>query len=211
MKKRISFMIAIAVCFSMLLSGCGKKLTTENAPDYVKSALDACYKADFDAYMEFTKSTQEEAEELYEEGLDANMEAAGIVGTSISSELQDQYRQLFADILNISKYEVGEAKEDGDGFTVEVTVEPFLMFNNLEQELLPLLDTEEAKALTTQEEMNQFVFQKMYELMTSKLEAPEYGDSETVTVHIQPDDDGIQTINEDDLATLDATMYSAIL
>ena len=37
MKKRISLMIAMAVCFSMLLGGCGKKLTTENAPDYVKS------------------------------------------------------------------------------------------------------------------------------------------------------------------------------
>ena len=211
MKKRISFMIAIAVCFSMLLGGCEKKLTTENAPDYVKSALDACYKADFDAYMEFTNSTKEEAEELYEQGLDTNMEASGILGASVSPELQEQYRQLFADILNLSKYEVGEAKEDGDGFTVEVNVEPFIMFNDLEQELLPLLETEEAAALTTDDEKTQFVFQKMYELMSSKLEAPEYGEAETVTVHIQPDDDGVQTIDEDDLAALDAAMYSAIL
>ena len=210
MKKRISLMIAIAVCFSMLLSGCGKKLTTENAPDYVKSALDACYKADFDAYMEFTKSTQEEAEELYQTGLDTNMEASGIVASSVSSDLQDQYRQLFADLLSISKYEVGEAKEDGDGFTVEVTVEPFIMFNDLQQELGPMLESEEAQALAD-EEIEQYIYQKMYELMSSKLDAPEYGDPETVTIHIQPDGEGIQTINEDDLAALDAAMYSAVL
>lgn len=210
MKKRISLMIAMAACFSMLLGGCGKKLTTENAPDYVKSALDACYKAEFDDYMEFTKSTQEEAEELYQTGLDTNMEASGIVASDVSSELQEQYRQLFADILSISKYEVGEAKEDGDGFTVEVTVEPFLMFNGLDQELLPLLETEEAQTLTD-EEIEPYVFQKMYELMSSKLESPEYGEPTTVTVHIQPDDDGVQTINEDDLAALDAAMYSATL
>ena len=210
MKKRISLMIAMAVCFSMLLGGCGKKLTTENAPDYVKSALDACYKAEFDTYMEFTKSTREEAEELYQTGLDTNMEASGIVASSVGSDLQDQYRQLFADILSISKYEVGEAKEDGDGFTVEVTVEPFLMFNDLEQELPPFLETENAQTMTD-EELEQLVYQKMYELMSSKLEAPEYGDTETVPIHIQPDGDGIQTINEDDLAALDAAMYSAVL
>ena len=188
MKKRISLMIAMAVCFSMLLGGCGKKLTTENAPDYVKSALDACYKAEFDT----------------------NMEASGIVASSVSSDLQDQYRQLFADLLSISKYEVGEAKEDGDGFTVEVTVEPFLMFNDLEQELPPFLETENAQTMTD-EELEQLVYQKMYELMSSKLEAPEYGEPQTVTVHIQPDSDGIQTIDEDDLAALDAAMYSAVL
>ena len=210
MKKRISLMIAMAVCFSMLLGGCGKKLTTENAPDYVKSALDACYKAEFDTYMEFTKSTREEAEELYQTGLDTNMEASGIVASSVGSDLQDQYRQLFADILSISKYEVGEAKEDGDGFTVEVTVEPFLMFNDLEQELPPFLETENAQTMTD-EELEQLVYQKMYELMSSKLEAPEYGEPQTVMVHIQPDSDGIQTIDEDDLAALDAAMYSAVL
>lgn len=210
MKKRISLIIVMAACLSMLLGGCGKKLTTENAPDYVKSALDACYKADFDAYMEFTKCTQEEAEELYQAGLDTNMEASGIVASSVGSDLQEQYRQLFADILNISKYEVGEAKEDGGGFTVEVTVEPFLMFNDLEQELLPLLENEEAQSLAD-DEIEQFVYQKMYELMSSKLDTPEYGDPETVTVHIQPDEDGVQTINEDDLTALDAAMYSAVL
>lgn len=210
MKKRISLMITLLICFSTLLAGCGKKLTTENAPDYVKSALDACYKADFDSYMEFTKSTQEEAEELYQDGLDMNMEACGILDSSVDSELQEQYRQLFADILSISKYTVGEAKEDGDGFTVEVTVEPFLMFDNLQQELLELLGTEEAMELAD-DEIESFVFQKMYELMSSKLASPEYGDPETVTVHIQPDKDGVQTINEEDLLSVDTAMYSFVL
>ena len=84
------------------------------------------------------------------------------------------------------------------------------MFNDLEQELPPFLETENAQTMTD-EELEQLVYQKMYELMSSKLEAPEYGEPQTVMVHIQPDSDGIQTIDEDDLAALDAAMYSAVL
>lgn len=211
MKKKISLMITMAACFCMLLGGCGKKLTVEDAPDYVKSALDTCYKGEFETYMEFTNSTEEEAQALYDEGIDANMEASGITDTGISQELQDQYRQLFIGLLGISKYTVGEAKEDGDGFTVEVSVEPFTMFDSLQDDLINAINTEEAAALTTEDEMNTFVYQKMYDLMSAKLNAPEYGEPQTVTVHIQPDEDGIQTINEDDLVQIDTVMYASML
>lgn len=211
MKKKISLMITMAACFCMLLGGCGKKLTAEDAPDYVKSALDTCYKGEFEAYMEFTNSTEEEAQALYNDGIDANLEASGITDIGISQELQDQYRQLFIDLLGISKYTVGEAKEDGDGFTVEVSVEPFIMFDSLQEDLINAVNTEEAAALTTEDEMNTFVYQKMYDLMSAKLNAPEYGEPQTVTVHIQPDEDGIQTINEDDLVQIDSVMYASML
>lgn len=211
MKKKVSLIISMAACFCMLLGGCGKKLTVEDAPAYVQSALDTCYKGEFKTYMEFTNSTEEEAQALYEDGIDANLEASGITDLNISQELQDQYRQLFIDLLSISKYTVGEAKEDGDGFTVEVSVEPFTMFDSLQLDLINAVNTEEAAALTTADEINAFVYQKMYDLMSSKLSSPEYGDPQTVTVHIQPDDDGIQTINEDDLVEIDTVMYASIL
>lgn len=211
MKKKISFIITMAACFSMLLGGCGKKLTAEDAPAYVKSALDACYKGEFDAYIEFTKSSEEEAKALYEQGLDANMEASGITDANVSQELQDLYRQLFADLLGISKYTVGEAAEDGDGFTVEVSVEPFTMFDTLAQDLVDAVHAEEAEGLTTEDELNAYVYQKMYDLMSAKLSAPEYGEPQTVTVHIQPDEDGIQTINEEDLVEIDTVMYASML
>ncbi len=211
MKKRVSLIITMAACFSMLLGGCGKKLSVEDAPAYVQSALDTCYKGEFKTYMEFTNSTEEEAQALYQDGLDANLEASGITSVGVSQELQDQYRQLFTDLLAMSKYTVGEAKEDGDGFTVEVSVEPFAMFDNLQEEMIEAVYTEEAAELTTEDELNAFVYQKMYELMSSKLGSPEYGDPQTVTVHIQPDDDGIQTINEDDLVEIDTVMYASML
>lgn len=209
MKKRISLIITMAACFSMLLGGCGKKLTVEDAPAYVQAALDACYKGEFEAYIEFTKSTEEEAQALYEQGLDAKME--DITNTNISSELKDQYRQLFAGLSGISKYTVGEAKEDGDGFTVEVSVESFAMFDNLKEDLVAAINTEEAAALTTEAEMEAFVYQRMYELMSSKLNYPEYGEPQTVTVHIQPDEDRVQTINEKDLAEINTVMYASML
>lgn len=211
MKRKVSLIISMAACFCMLLGGCGKKLTVEDAPDYVKSALDTCYKGEFEAYMEFTNSTEEEAQALYDEGIDANMEASGILNDSISQELQDQYRQLFIGLLGISKYTVGEAKEDGDGFTVDVSVEPFTMFDNLDQELVDAMTAEDAASLTTEEELYAFTYQKMYELMSAKLNSPEYGEPQTITVHIQPDDEGIQTINEEDLVQIDTAMYASML
>ncbi len=211
MKKRFSLIITMAACFSMLLGGCGKKLTVEDAPAYVQSALDACYKGEFEAYMEFTKSTEEEAKELYESGLDANMEASGITDVNVSQELQDQYRQLFAGLLGISKYTVGEAKEDGEGFTVDVSVEPFIMFDTLQDDLIAAMSNSGLTEEATADEINSFVYQKMYELMSAKLNDPTYGDPQTVTVHIQPDEDGVQTINEDDLVEIDTVMYASML
>ena len=85
------------------------------------------------------------------------------------------------------------------------------MFDSLQDDLINAINTEEAAALTTEDEMNTFVYQKMYDLMSAKLNAPEYGEPQTVTVHIQPDEDGIQTINEDDLVQIDTVMYASML
>ena len=211
MKKKFSLIITMAACFSMLLGGCGKKLTVEDAPAYVQSALDACYKGEFEVYMDFTNSTEEEAKELYESGLDANMEASGINDINVSQDLKDQYRQLFAGLLGISKYTVGEAKEDGEGFTVEVSVEPFIMFDTLQDDLIAALSNSGLSEDATEDEINAFVYQQMYDLMSAKLNDPTYGDPQTVTVHIQPDEDGIQTINEDDLVQIDTVLYAPML
>ncbi len=211
MKRKLSLIAIVCVCCSILAGGCGKKMKLEDAPVYVQAVLNARYKADYSAYMEYMECTEETAKQIHEQGLNAIMKTMKIADTSVSMELKDQYRQLFAGLHNISKYTIGAAEEDGDGFTVDVTVQPFSMFDGIDQSLVDAINTDEARAMTTDEQINQFIFQKMYDLISSRLSVPEYGAPETLTLHIQPDGNKVQTISEEDLNALDAFIYASLL
>lgn len=211
MKKRASFMIIISICCSILAGGCGKKMTTEDAPVYIQAVLDSRYRSDYNAYMEYRKCTEEEAAQLHEHGLNSVLSLIKIADTSVSSELKDQYRELFAGLHNICKYTVGAAEEDGDGFTVDVTVQPFSMFDGIDQSLIDVLHTEDAMEMTTDEQLYQLIYEEMYNLISPRLSVPEYGSPETVILHIQPDENKVQTVSDEDLNALDAMIYASLL
>lgn len=211
MKRKLSLITIVSVCCCILAGGCGKKMTAEDAPVFAQAVLDARYKADYSAYMEYKKCTEEEAIHLHEQGLDAVLQTIKIGNTSVTAELKAQYRQLFEELNSLSKYTVGAAEKDGDGFTVEVEAQPFAMFGGVSEGLVDALQREEARSLTTDDQINQFVFEEMYSLLTPKLSAPEYGDPETVTLHIQPNANKVQTISEEDLNALDTVIYASLL
>lgn len=201
MKKKLTAIAAALLCLSMLMSGCGKKATPEDAQTYVQATLDAYYKGDYDAYMEKTKCTEDEAKAMHDEILQANLDASGLE-SMLDDETVEKLRQLFSDLFNNCKYTVSNAQEDGDGFTVEVTVEPFKL--NYDQMLVDMeaavseVDPETA-ANMTEDEAVAYAMDLMFNIMSEKVTSPEYGEAETFTVHIQPDDDGVLTASEDDL------------
>ena len=82
----------------LVLCGCGG-MTTDEAKDYVKSALDAGYKAEVKEYAEITDSTEKEAKKEYETNLDNSMKEAGFDETGVSDELKANYRKLFEKML----------------------------------------------------------------------------------------------------------------
>ena len=51
------------------------------------------------------------------------------------------------------------------------------------------------------------MLQEMYDLMADKLKNPEYGKAEVRKVQIEKDDDGVYSIREKDLTSLDAAMF----
>ena len=53
----------------LLLCGCGG-MTTDDAMDYVQSALDCGYKAEVKKYAEITETTEKEAKKEYETDLE---------------------------------------------------------------------------------------------------------------------------------------------
>ena len=106
----------------LLLCGCGG-MTTDDAMDYVQSALDCGYKAEVKKYAEITETTEKEAKKEYETNLDTIMKEAGFDDTGVSDELKADYRSMFEKMLKSANYKVKEAKEtEDDEFTVTVEV-----------------------------------------------------------------------------------------
>ncbi len=212
MKKR-GLLAALLIAVMTLLCGCGG-MSAEDAQSYAQSILDASYKGEFDKYIEWTKSTEEEAKELYESNIDTTMQEAGFSVLGLSDELTANYRQLFLDMIKQANYEVGEAKEAGDkAYTIDVTVKPFTGFDGLQAEVDAAVTPEAAAAANVdtndQAAANEFVFQKMYEIMAGKVASPSYGEPTTVTINVKPDSNGVYFIDQTDLTALDDAMFPA--
>ncbi len=208
MKKKKIAGVVLAAVTALSITACGG-FSAEDASAYVKSALDAEYKADFDEYIKQTDSTQEEAEAMYQEGLDTITAGFGLDSLGISDELAEQYRDVAADLLALAKYEVKDAAEEGDGYAVEVSYEPYVGMQNLDQDLNAALEeiTASISDIQSEEELNEMVYQKVLEILQQKVAEPEYGEEETYTIHVTKGSDNVYTITQDDLVGLDYAMF----
>lgn len=208
MKKKKIAGIVLAAATAVCLTACGG-FSAEDASAYVKSALDAEYKAEFDEYVEQTDSTLEEAEAMYQEGVDTVTEGFGLDSLGISDELADQYRDLAADMLALAKYEVKGAEKDGDGYAVEVSYEPFIGLQTLNMDLNAALEeiTASISEIQSEEELNEMVYQKVLEILQQKADEPEYGEAESYTIHVTKGSDNTYSISQEDLVGLDYAMF----
>ena len=208
MRKR-GVLAAMLTGVMLVLCGCGG-MTTDEAKDYVKSALDAGYKAEFKEYAEITDYTEKEAKKEYETNLDNSMKEAGFDETGVSDELKANYRKLFEKMLKSANYKVGEVKEAGDDeFKVSVEVQPFTAFSTVSEELDNwVTDTySNIEYVPSDEELNEAIMKKMYELMDEKMNNPTYGDKTTVTVNVKVDKDGAYYIPQKDLTAVDDALF----
>lgn len=113
--KKIIVAFLTVLCMAVCV-GCASFDTS----GYVKAVLDNSIKGESAALVEFTKSSEEEVAAVYDEQLQTNMDAL-LEGTSISSELEEEYRSFVIDLLKQTKYEVGESTKNKDGsYTVPV-------------------------------------------------------------------------------------------
>lgn len=212
MKKKSVLLCMLLAAVLMAVTGC-KGMTPDDAKVYVQSVLDASYKADFDEYTKQTDSTEEEAQKLYEDNLDNIMELGGFTDAGVSEELVASYRSLFQDMLSKAVYEVGEASEDGDdGFVVNVSAEPFTAFEGLQDEVLAAVQSEidgitDVSQLPSEEQINEMVYQKMYDSLVQRVADPTYAEAQTVEIHVSPDKNNVYSISEDDLTELDAVLF----
>lgn len=207
MKKRrmLAFVLA-GVMF--LLCGCGG-MTTDDAKEYVQATLDSAYKAEFKKYAEVTDTTEKKAKKEYETNLDTIMKEAGFDDTTVTDELKANYRSLFEKMLKAANYKVKTAEEKDDTLVVTVEVRPFTAFTSVSDELDQwVTDTySDAQTVPTDEELNQAIMQKMYEIMNAKLDAPTYGDKKTKKIHVKKNEDGAYYIPNADLTAIDDAIF----
>lgn len=216
--RRVSALV-LALVLTLGLSACGGKtegLSKFDAKAYVDGLLRENYYGELtEAYAELVGATEEEAQEVYEYGIE--LEVSYFINMYEieypEDELYDELADLYKEIYKHAKFEVLDAAEMEDGsFSVQVNVEPI--------DIVQLADTDWDKTITpfyekypmdVQNAMSQKEYEKMdreyadlvLELYRDKLDEIGNMTVQTTLVQVKPDEDGVYSIDEDDFRKLD--------
>lgn len=142
MSRRFACLVlALSLCLA-LLAGCGKdkggapashargdKQTFDPAA-YVRGGLDAVYLGEYsDEYLAMLGGeTKDSCDERYERGMQVSLEVFceyfGIDLAQCSDATRTELLDLMRRMYKCAKYEIGPTVQNGDGYTVSVTVSP---------------------------------------------------------------------------------------
>ncbi len=214
-QKKIITMILVAAMLAVVFAGCGKKF---DAKTYMQEYLDASYKQEFKEFCKIADQTEEEAKKVYEENLDKVTDSMlNVEGVEFSEELINKYKELVKNMLASAKYNVVSAEEDKDGnFVAKVEVEPLLILEGFEEEVAKASEdylTEITEKMLNGEEQpdEQQIYNDVmgivYDILNEKVANPEYGEKETVEVHINKKDN-LYTPEEADIVSLDEVVFN---
>lgn len=212
-KRSIRYVVLlIGIC--ILCIGCGKKF---DASGYTKAILDVGYKNQTEKYVELTGADKKDADKIFEDNL--NLMLQEFAGYELPDELEEKYRKLFSDMMKQVKYTVAEAKEvENKNFTVDVKVEPMLIFNDTYQELQKQTEDYATQvsnevmngaSLPSETDMQTHVFEIYHDILRNYLDqGMKYGDPETITVHVNKDDKNVYTIADEDISKIDGKVMA---
>lgn len=212
-KKTIGYVVLlIGIC--TLCIGCGKKF---DASGYTKAILDVGYKNQTGKYVELTGADKKDADKIFEDNL--NLMLQEFAGYELPDELEEKYRVLFQDMMKKVKYTVSEAKEDDNkNFTVDVTVEPMLIFTETyaefqkqSEEYARQVSNEvmNGASMPSDQEMQNHVFEIYHTILRNYLDnGMKYGNPETVTVHVIKNEKNVYHISQEDITKLDEKMMT---
>lgn len=193
-KKIIICLVALAVLAAAAAGGIYVYVNRYNAADYVKAVLDVSYKGETGAYMEITGVSQEEAENIFSDNLDATMK--GFDATVMPEELKPQYRELFSELAESVSYTVEEPERQKDGsYTVNVMVKPITLFSDtydtFQQKAQEYADqvtdsVMQGNEMPTDEEMQSRVYQIYYDVLREAMDKGSlYGEVKDVSVRVE--------------------------
>lgn len=211
--KKLSF---ITVCALMvgLLGGCGSKL---DASAYVKALLDNSYKNDSTEFVSMKLGTEAEAADLYEQGLDSEVDAMLAEAGGVVTETQAQeFRQVFADILAGAKYTVGEAeKQDDNSYVVTITYEQMQIFGPAMEGYVAEIEEmandwaaayAAGEEIPSDEEMVAVTIDLMREHFANSLQGVTYAEPQTTTIRVELVNN-VYAPNQNDLLNFETVLF----
>ena len=171
------------VALAMALSSCSSRV---DASAFVKSALEMQYLGQYDAYMKCMDITEDEAQELYQEGM----------------------VELYKQICLHSSFEVGEAvltDEEAKTYSVEVTIKPINLLTLAADDLI-------ANFSNTTDTNDPAYTEAVVEILNRHLPDIANEDAKTVTVQVLTSDEGVFYLKEEDANEIVETMidYSSL-
>lgn len=201
MRKRKWGIVAAALAVVLGIGACGA--TKFDAQGYVKSCLDAVYKEDYKEYADFLKVSEEDAKKQMDDDFleSIDQELAGVTG--LSDDMKNQYVDIERQVRTLAKYEVKEAKESDDGFTVTVEVEPSDVYQTLEESAQEALSEADASIDLTQGDV---MAQLLIDSVQKSIEKNTYGEKTTVELQVKKDDN-VYTLGDEEMIKVQEALF----
>jgi len=203
--------MSLLLCMTFLLSGC-MGFSEKDAKEYTQGVLDAGYKGEYTLYRKTTKSTQEEAEKVYENTLQSCVDGMGMAAGDgmISEETEKTVKDMFGNLLSKARYQVKEVEKNDKSFKVTVAVKPLqISINALSEEVYDEIMNDETimDENVTEKEFYDRIYKGLADKINAILENPEYGDEVEHIVTIVRNDK-VYEIPKKELEALEIKMFN---
>lgn len=190
------------------VSGC---TSDKSVRTYLQALLDTSYKNDSKAFVEIKLGTEEEAQALYEQGIETGV---GVFCSrlGVSDEYREEFRQIYIDMLGKVRYTVDSAEKQSDGsYVVTVKYEKMNIFKPalaLHQENVAAMMDEWANSSEppAEEEMVAAVYREFKSSMETVLADVQYDEEASMTVRIELIDN-VYTPNAGDIEELEKALF----
>ena len=208
MKKNMRRIAVAALGLIMIiqLAACGA--TKFDAQAYVNESLRAQYYQEYAEYAKIINEDEEavraEVEKSDKEEIDAILAAF----PTIEEADIDAFYQTYLGILKNVKFEVGEAEKSGDNFIVPVTIEPLLIFDDLQTVAEAKLI--EAYGDGTTMPTDQDYVTIMTEILNELNADPKYGESVSFDVEVVKNSDNVYEVSDTQIDELNMLMLPGL-
>ncbi len=219
-KGKTYLLILILPLLLVSLTGCslfgnGKKAYA----NYVQCLLDVNYKAEFTDYMKITGATQEEAQKVYDDGLnylaDSLMTAYGITDVE-GSDIKEQFTELAKNIYSHASYEITDVTKTDGIYQVTVTIYPIDILLISYDDVVAYIEDTNERVLAgdyNDYELDEYEIeyaQGIIDILNDALPNVGNGEGVPVTVTIL-DNDEYYYISDADFVTLDKTILTTTI
>ena len=194
----------IAMC-AVILSACSKQPDFDSK-SYVQSSLDAYYHGDYKDYANLLEISEKDAKKEIEEDFNESIQQQFASSDNITDEEIAAYTEKMAEVKKLAKYKVQDEKKDEDGnYTVSVKVEPFDVFQTLQQSSV---EVSKEKIVQGMKETDPGVFASVLtESVQKSIDKNSYGEPVTVTVKVEKNHSGTYELSETERSKLGTAMF----